>query len=160
METIRPFLWFDGKAQEAVDFYVSIFPGSKILETVSGPEGSVVGLTFQLLDRTFMALNGGPHFTFTPAISMFVPCQTQDEIDTLWVKLTEGGTAQQCGWLTDRYGVSWQIVPTILGDLLKDQDRQRANRVFKAMMAMRKLDIALLQNAHGQDEAVFSQDGG
>src|SRR5438874_12970103 len=128
MQKIRPFLWFDGKAEEAMNFYVSIFKNSKIVsimrygEAGPGPKGTVMACTFELEGQEFMALNGGPHFTFSPAISFFVNCETQQEVDQLWEKLSAGGQKQNCGWLTDKYGVSWQIVPTILGELLRDQD--------------------------------------
>ncbi len=150
MRSITPFLWFNGKAEEAARFYLSIFPEGEILDTMPGPGGSVLGVTFRLLGQTFTALNGGPQFSFTPAISFFVSCDTQEEIDRLWASLLEGGAAQQCGWLTDRYGLSWQIVPAALGEMLRDQDRPRAARVFQAMLGMVKLDIAQLQAAREQ----------
>ena len=150
MRSITPCLWFDGKAEEAVRFYQSIFPENAVVDTIPGSKGSTLGLTFRLLGREFMALNGGPQYSFTPAISFFVPCETQTEIDDLWVKLSEGGTEQRCGWLTDKFGVSWQIVPTLLGDMLRDNDRPRAKRVFDAMLTMVKLDIETLRNAYEQ----------
>jgi predicted 3-demethylubiquinone-9 3-methyltransferase (glyoxalase superfamily) len=156
MQKIVPFLWFDGKAEEAMKFYTSIFKNSKIGnvmyygEAGPGPKGSVLSATFQLEGVEFTALNGGPAFQFTPAISFFVHCATQAEIDDLWDKLSAGGQIQQCGWLQDRYGVSWQIVPSVLGDMLQDKDRQRANRVMQAMLRMIKLDIAELERAYHQ----------
>ena len=126
MQKITPFLWFDGKAEEAMRFYVSIFKNSKIGKITRygdvgpGPKGTVMSATFQLEGQDFYALNGGPAFTFSPAISFFVNCQTQEEVDELWEKLSEGGTKDRCGWLRDRYGVSWQIIPTVLGELLND----------------------------------------
>jgi predicted 3-demethylubiquinone-9 3-methyltransferase (glyoxalase superfamily) len=153
MQSITPFLWFDGNAEEAMNFYVSIFRDSKI-ESVSrwgevgpGPKGTVMTATFQLAGQRFMALNGGPQFTFTPAISFFVSLETQQEIDELWEKLSEGGSKERCGWLKDRYGLSWQIVPSVLGKLLGDPDPEKAKRVVAAMLQMTKLDIAGLERA-------------
>ena len=153
MQKITPFLWFDGKAEEAMNFYVSIFKNSKV-GTVSrygeagpGAKGTVMSATFQLDGQEFFALNGGPQFTFTPAISFFVNCETQKEIDELWEKLSEGGEKQRCGWLKDKYGLSWQIVPSGLGKLLHDKDAAKAKRVMQAMMQMEKLDINVLQQA-------------
>jgi predicted 3-demethylubiquinone-9 3-methyltransferase (glyoxalase superfamily) len=156
MQKIVPFLWFDGKAEEAMNFYASIFKNSKIGEVTRygkagpGPEGTVMSATFQLEGQQFYALNGGPHFTFTPAISFFVNCETQQEVDELWQKLSEGGEIQQCGWLRDKYGLSWQIIPTILGKLLKDKDAAKAQRVMQAMLQMKKIDIARLKQAYDQ----------
>jgi predicted 3-demethylubiquinone-9 3-methyltransferase (glyoxalase superfamily) len=154
MQKITPFLWFDDKAEEAVNFYTSIFKNSKI-ETVSrygedsaGPGGKVMSVTFQLEGQEFMALNGGPVFTFSQAISFFVHCETQEEVDELWEKLSEGGEQQQCAWLKDKYGVTWQIVPTVLGKLLADPDPEKSSRVMKAMLQMNKIDIALLRQAY------------
>ncbi|HZG13908.1 MAG TPA: VOC family protein [Candidatus Bathyarchaeia archaeon] len=154
MQKINPFLWFDGNAEEAMNFYTSIFKNSKI-ESVTrygeegpGPKGAVMSGTFQLEGQTFMALNGGPHFTFSPAISFFVNCETQHEVDELWEKLSEGGQKQRCGWLTDKFGVSWQIIPTILGEMLQDQDAGKAENVMKAMLQMDKIDIGKLQEAY------------
>jgi predicted 3-demethylubiquinone-9 3-methyltransferase (glyoxalase superfamily) len=155
MQKITPFLWFDGKAEEAMDFYTSIFENSRVInvtrygEAGPGPKGTVMSATFELLGREFIALNGGPHFSFTPAISFFVTCKTQAEVDTLWEKLVAGGKPQRCGWLTDKYGLSWQIVPAILGELLQDKDAEKSSRVMKAMSAMVKLDIAGLERAYG-----------
>jgi len=153
MQSITPFLWFDGKAEEAANFYVSNFKNSKVLsvsrygEAGPGPKGSAMSVTFQLNGQDFLALNGGPQFKFTPAISFFVNCETQQEVDELWEKLSAGGTKQQCGWLQDKYGLSWQIVPSILGKLLQGEDRERAKRVMQAMLKMEKLDIKGLEQA-------------
>jgi predicted 3-demethylubiquinone-9 3-methyltransferase (glyoxalase superfamily) len=154
MSKITPFLWFDGKAEEAMAFYMSIFPDSKIIgirrygAAGPGPEGSVMTANFQLLGQEFIALNGGPVFKFTPAISFLVACRTQAEIDELWDRLVAGGAPVQCGWLTDRYGLSWQIVPTRLDELLQDEDAEKAARAMAAMLGMVKLDIAALERAH------------
>jgi predicted 3-demethylubiquinone-9 3-methyltransferase (glyoxalase superfamily) len=156
MPQITPFLWFDGKAEEATDFYLSIFPDAKVVDVMRttevgpGPAGAVMGITFELEGQRFIALNGGPQFSFTPAISMFVTCETQREVDALWDRLSAGGEAQQCGWLKDRYGLSWQIVPAVLKDMLQDKDRARASRVMQALMTMGKIDIARLQQAQRQ----------
>src|SRR2546427_4645081 len=154
MQKIVPFLWFDGKAEEAMNFYVSIFKNSKVVtvtrygEAGPGPKGTVMSVTFQLEGQDFYALNGGPQFSFTPAISFFVNCETQRELDELWEKLSAGGSKEQCGWLTDKFGLSWQIVPTALGKLLGDTDPQKANRGMKAMLQMKKLDIQGFQQAY------------
>ena len=150
MQKITPFLWFNGNAEAAVRFYVSIFRNSKILSTMPGPDGTVMGLSFQLEGQEFKALNGGPQYSFTPAISLFVSCETQSEVDALWGKLLDGGAEDACGWLRDRYGLSWQIIPTALGRLLGDPDRARAGRAMQAMLQMRKIDIAKLQQAFDQ----------
>ena len=153
MQTITPFLWFDGKAEEAMKFYVSIFKNSRTGsisrygDAGPGPKGSVMSATFELDGQEFFALNGGPAFTFSPAISFFVNCETQDEVDELWEKLSAGGKKQRCGWLQDKYGVSWQIVPSILGKLLQDKNAGKSTRVMKAMMQMEKLDIRGLEQA-------------
>ena len=153
---ITPFLWFNNNAEEAATFYTSIFNNSKILETSRytdagpGPKGSVMSVIFQLEGQQFYALNGGPHFSFTPAISLFVDCQTQEEVDTLWNKLLEGGKPNQCGWLTDKFGLSWQIIPTALTKLLHDKDPQKSNRVMQAMLKMIKIDINQLKQAYDQ----------
>lgn len=147
MQKITTFLWFDGKAEEAADFYVSIFKNSKVLSTM-GPKGKAMGVTFQLEGQQFMSLNGGPQYTFTPAISLFVSCETQAEVDELWGKLTDGGGEEQCGWLKDKYGLSWQIIPTTLGRLLGDKDPVKANRVLQAMLQMKKIDSTRLQQAY------------
>ena len=156
MRKITPCLWFDGKAEEAVTFYTSIFKNSKLTNVMRygdagpGKKGTVLTATFELDGQEFIALNGGPTFTFSPAISFFVKCGTQDEVDDFWAKLLEGGTPQQCGWLTDKFGVAWQIVPTILGEMLQDKDAEKANRVMQAMLKMVKLDIKLLKQAYEQ----------
>jgi len=154
MQKITPFLWFDGKAEEAANFYVSIFKNSKIVrvsrvgEGGPGPKGSAMSASFQLEGQDFIALNGGPQFTFTPAISLYVNCETQAEIDDLWEKLSAGGEPGRCGWLKDKYGVSWQIIPSILGKLLGDPDPAKSKRALSAMLQMNKLDIHVLQQAH------------
>ena len=154
MQRITPFLWFDDKAEEAASFYASIFKDSKVLSVSRYPEGSplpagtVMTVTFQLEGQEFTALNGGPGFDFSPAISLAVDCKTQQEVDELWAKLTEGGEEGQCGWLTDRYGLSWQIVPTALTEMLGDPDPAKAGRVMKAMLQMKKIDTAGLRQAY------------
>ena len=149
MQKITPFLWFNGDAEAAAEFYVSIFKNSKVL-SVSGPKGKAMSVTFQLENQTFYALNGGPKYTFTPAISLFVSCETQQEVDELWQKLTAGGSEDQCGWLKDKFGLSWQIIPTVLGSMLTDQDPKKANAAMQAMLKMKKLDIAGLRQAYAQ----------
>jgi predicted 3-demethylubiquinone-9 3-methyltransferase (glyoxalase superfamily) len=154
MQKITPFLWFDNQAEEAVNFYTSIFKNSKVGnvtrygEAGPGPAGSVLTASFELEGLEFTALNGGPHFKFTEAISLHVSCESQEEVDYYWEKLSDGGQIQQCGWLKDRFGMSWQIVPTALHRLLNDPDPQKANRVMHAMLQMKKLDIAGLQKAY------------
>lgn len=147
MQKVRPFLWYDGQAEEAATFYTSLFADAEILERSPAGSGTVQSVTFRLAGQEYIAFNGGPHFTFTPAFSLFVTCDTQDEIDEYWAKLVAGGKPSRCGWLVDRFGVSWQIVPRDLGDLLQDPDRERAGRAFQAMMGMVKLDIAALRRA-------------
>jgi predicted 3-demethylubiquinone-9 3-methyltransferase (glyoxalase superfamily) len=153
-QKITPFLWYDGDAEEAVDHYVSIFGDAKVLSVVRcgdvgpGPKGSVLTIQFQLEGQQFVALNGGPQFRFTEAISLMVNCTTQAEIDALWSKLTDGGEESQCGWLKDRFGLSWQITPAKLLDMLRDPDPARAARVMQAMLPMRKLDLARLEAAY------------
>ena len=147
MQRITPFLWFDGNAEEAMKFYVSIFKNSKIVSTMAGPDGKVMTGTFELEGQRFMALNGGPQYTFSEAISLFVSCETQAEVDELWSKLTDGGSESQCGWLKDKFGLSWQIIPSALGRLLGDKDRAKAGRAMQAMLQMKKIDIAKLQQA-------------
>lgn len=153
MQKITPFLWYNGQAEEAMNFYVSIFKNSKIGrvsrygDAGPGAKGTVMSATFQLDGQEFMALNGGPQFTFSPAISFFVSCETQDEVDDLWEKLSAGGRRDRCGWLQDKYGVSWQIIPSVLGRLLSDKDAEKSQRVMKAMLQMDKLDIKRLQEA-------------
>ncbi len=156
MKKITPFLWFDSNAEEAMNFYVSIFKNSKILsvarygETGPGPAGSVMTATFQLDGQEFMALNGGPHFKFTEAISLFVNCETQEEVDELWEKLSPGAQEKRCGWLKDKFGLSWQIIPKALGVMLHDKDPEKSKRVMKAMLQMDKIDIAGLRQAYEQ----------
>jgi len=156
MQKITPFLWFDGKAEEAMNFYVAIFRNSKILsvtrygEAGPGPKGTVMAVTFQLDGQEFFALNGGPQFTFSPAISFLVTRETQPEIDELWEKLSEGGEKGRCGWLKDKYGLSWQVIPSVLGKLLHDKDSEKAKRVRNAMLQMNKIDIKGLQQAYDQ----------
>jgi len=148
VQKITTFLWFDGNAEEAMKFYVSIFKNSKIQSTMPGPDGKVITGTFQLEGQQFMALNGGPQYKFTEAISLFVNCETQAEVDELWNKLTQGGAESQCGWLKDKFGLSWQIIPSALGRLLGDKDRAKAGRAMQAMLQMKKIDIAKLQQAY------------
>jgi len=154
MQKITPFLWFDHQAEEAANFYTSVFKNSKILnisrygEGGPGPEGTVMTVTFQLNGQEFTALNGGPIFKFTEAISFFVHCETQEEVDELWEKLSEGGEEGQCGWLKDKYGVSWQIIPTALMEMLQDKDAERSKRVMEAMLQMRRIDIRALRQAY------------
>ena len=156
MQKITPFLWFNDQAEEAMNFYTAIFKNSKIGsvsrygEGGPGKPGSVMTATFELDGQEFMALNGGPLFTFSEAISFFVNCETQAEVDELWEKLTEGGEESQCGWLKDKYGLSWQIVPSALGELLNDPDAEKARRVMNAMLQMKKIDIAGLRSAYEQ----------
>jgi predicted 3-demethylubiquinone-9 3-methyltransferase (glyoxalase superfamily) len=153
MQKITPFLWFDDKAEEAANFYVSIFKNSKIGsvtrygEAGPGPKGTVMIVNFQLDGQEFTALNGGPLFKFTEAISLFVNCETQEEVDELWEKLSAGGTKSRCGWLKDKYGLSWQIIPTALGRLMSHPDREKSARVMKAMLQMDKIDIRRLEQA-------------
>ena len=160
MQKITPFLWFNTQAEEAVKFYISIFKNSRIVDVarygeagaeVSGrPKGSVMTVQFQLEGQEFVALNGGPHFQFTEAISFVVNCKTQREVDTFWEKLSAGGKKGQCGWLKDQYGVSWQIVPTVLVELLQDKDAGKSQRVMQAMLQMTKIDIETLRRAYEQ----------
>lgn len=154
MQTVSTCLWFDNQAQEATAFYISIFPNSRIIDTkyylegAPRPAGSVLTVQFTLDGTEFVALNGGPHFKFSPAVSLVAYCDTQQEVDTLWDKLSEGGQKGQCGWLTDRYGVSWQIVPRALLKLLNTSDSAASQRAFAAMMKMTKLDVAAMQRAY------------
>jgi predicted 3-demethylubiquinone-9 3-methyltransferase (glyoxalase superfamily) len=156
IQLITPFLWFDHQAEEAVAFYVSIFKNSKI-DTVTrygeagpGLKGSAMTVAFELDGQRFVALNGGPHYKFTPAISFVVNCQNQQEVDQYWERLSAEGGIVECGWVTDKYGVSWQVVPTVLFELLQDKDPERTQRVMKAMFQMKKLDIAGLEKAYHQ----------
>lgn len=149
VQKITPFLWFDGQAEEAATFYTSLFPGSEILDVRrSGAAGRAVSITFRLAGQDYIALNGGPQFTFSPAISLFISCDSQAEVDALWDKLSEGGTPRRCGWVDDRFGVTWQVVPRLLGVLMRGPEPARAKRVFDAMMTMTKFDIASLQRAY------------
>ncbi|MGA9187183.1 MAG: VOC family protein [Methanosarcina sp.] len=156
MQKITPFLWFDDKAEEAMNFYTSIFKNSKIVsimrygEAGPGPKGTVMSATFQLDGQEFIALNGGPEFTFSPAISFFVNCETQEEVDELWQKLQEDGEKQRIGWLKDKYGVSWQIIPSVLGEMLQDKDPEKSKKVMEAMLKMDKIDINTLKQAYEQ----------
>lgn len=147
---ITPMLWFDGQAEEAAEKYVAIFPDSSIGDVSRQPDGSVLAVEFTLSGHTFTALNGGPMFKFTPAISFVIDCHTQEEVDHYWEALREGGApeAQQCGWLADRFGVSWQVVPRQLMEYLGDPDREKADRTMQAMLKMKKLDIEGLRLAH------------
>ena len=152
-QKITPFLWFDDQAEEATNFYVSIFKNSEVLsinragDAGSGTAGTVVSTTFRLDGQELMALTAGPQFKFTEAISLFIDCDSQEEVDELWEKLSEGGEPGRCGWLKDKFGLSWQVIPSVLGELLQDQDRERANRVMQAMLQMTKIDIGRLQEA-------------
>lgn len=153
MQRITPFLWFEYQAEEAVSFYTSVFKNSKVKnvsrygETGPGPKGTVMTINFELDGQEFMALNGGPEFKFTEAISFVVNCKNQDEVDHYWERLSEGGQKIECGWLKDRYGLAWQVTPTILGELLTDKDAAKRERVMKAMLQMKKIDIEELKNA-------------
>jgi predicted 3-demethylubiquinone-9 3-methyltransferase (glyoxalase superfamily) len=154
-QRISPFLWFDGQAEDAARFYISIFRNSKILKTARygeagpGPKGTVMTVKFQLDGQEFIALNGGPHFQFSEAISFSIDCETQQEIDDYWQKLSAGGEEGPCGWLKDKFGVSWQVNPTILDEMLSDPDPQKAARVMQAMLKMKKMNIADLERAYG-----------
>jgi predicted 3-demethylubiquinone-9 3-methyltransferase (glyoxalase superfamily) len=156
MQKITPFLWFNDNAEEAIHFYNSIFKNSKTVSVTRygeggpAPKGTLMSATFELEGQTFMALNGGPQFNFTPAVSFFVNCETQEEVDELWEKLTEGGKEGRCGWLEDKYGVSWQIIPSILGEMLQDEDAGKAKNVMEAMLQMNKIDIKALKQAYGK----------
>jgi len=153
VQKITPFLWFDGKAEEAARFYTSIFKNSKMLsisrycEAGPRPKGSAMTVAFELDGEKFIALNGGPHYTFSPAVSFVVNCETQQEVDHYWERLSEGGEKIRCGWLKDKYGLSWQIVPTVLPELLQDKDPEKRKRVMEAMLKMIKLDIEQLKRA-------------
>jgi len=148
MSKITPFLWFDNQAEEAMNFYVSIFPNSEALQVSRSGDGQVFTVSFRLDGQEFTALNGGPKFPFTEAISFFVNCETQADVDELWEKLSAGGEEGPCGWLKDRFGLSWQIIPSALGRLLGDQDPQKAKRVMDAMLQMSKIDVAGLERAY------------
>ncbi|MCC6455802.1 MAG: VOC family protein [Caldilineaceae bacterium] len=149
MQKITPFLWFDNQAEEAMNFYLSIFKNSKVLSVNrAGEGGPVISVAFELDGQEFMALNAGPQFKFTEAISFFVNCETQQEVDELWAKLTAGGEEGRCGWLKDKYGLSWQIIPTVLGEMLGDRDPEKAKRAMDAMLQMNKIDTATLKRAY------------
>ena len=154
MQKVKPFLWFNGNLEEAMNFYMSVFKNAKIISAdrwgEPGPDGKpkVKSGTFEIEGQTFMALDGGPHYKLSPAFSIFVGCETQAEIDELWDKLTEGGQELRCGWLTDKFGVSWQIIPSVLGKLLHGQVREKSGRAMQAMLQMQKIDIAALQKAY------------
>ena len=160
MQKITPCLWFDDQAEEAVKFYVSVFKNSKVgkiarygeagAEVSGRPKGSVMTMTFQLDGQAFMALNGGPQFKFTEAISLVVHCTTQEEVDQMWEKLSAGGEKGVCGWLKDKYGLSWQLVPTVVEEMFQDKDTEKTERVMKALLQMKKLDIKKLQQAYAQ----------
>lgn len=154
MQKITPFLWYNNQAEEAANFYVSLFNNSQITSIARygdagpGPKGSVMIVTFQLEGQNFTALNGGPHFKFTPAVSLYVDCETQEEVDQLWEKLSEGGRKDRCGWLQDKYGLSWQIIPRALQQLMSDPDPKKSSSVMQAMLQMDKIDISELKRAH------------
>ena len=148
MQKVTPFLWFDDKAEEATHFYVSLFRNATIENISRSSDGKVMSTSFQLDGQRFLALNGGPHFKFTEAVSLYVNCETQAEVDELWERLSEGGQKQRCGWLKDRYGLSWQIIPSTLNTLLQDKDAAKSSKVMQAMLKMEKLDIAGLQQAY------------
>jgi len=157
MQKITPFLWFDDKAEEAANFYVSIFKNSRVGrvtrygEGAPGPKGKVMSVTFELDGQEFYALNGGPRFSFKPAISFFVNCETQQEVDELWRNLSAGGEESRCGWLKDKYVLSWQIIPSVLGRMVQDKDSKKAKRVMEAMLQMGKIDINRLQQAYDKE---------
>ncbi|WP_128543521.1 VOC family protein [Larkinella soli] len=159
MQKITPFLWFDGKVEEAARFYTSIFPHSEIKNLTRAPEGipvpagEVMSATFVLEGQEFMALNGGPQFQFNESVSFFIRCETQEEIDRYWEALSEGGQPGRCGWLKDRYGLSWQVVPTALDEMLKAGDPEKSKRVMQALMQMDKLDMAGLEEAYHLEAA-------
>jgi len=157
VQKITPFLWFDGNAEEAMNLYVSVFKNSKVVsvtrygEAGPGPKGTVMSATFELEGQLFYALNGGPQYKFTPAISLFVSCETQQEVDQLWDKLSAGGHKDRCGWLQDKYGLSWQIIPSMLGKMLGDKNPRKSQSVMKAMLQMDKIDIAKLKQAYEKE---------
>jgi predicted 3-demethylubiquinone-9 3-methyltransferase (glyoxalase superfamily) len=156
VQKIIPFLWFDDQAEEAATFYVSLFKNSKLLNVARygdagpGPKGSAMTVTLELAGQKFIALNGGPLFKFTEAVSFLINCETQEEVDDLWKKLSAGGTESQCGWVKDKYGLSWQVVPTALGEMLQDEDPKKSQRVMQAMLQMGKIDIAKLKQAYNE----------
>ena len=153
MPEITPFLWFDTEGEDAANFYTSVFPNSKIVHVARygpagpRPEGMAMTVSFELDGKKFVALNGGPNFTFNQAVSFLVNCKDQEEVDAYWSKLTDGGEEGPCGWLKDKFGLSWQIIPTALTDLLSDPDREKANRVMQAMMSMKKIEVEALEQA-------------
>ena len=159
MQRITTFLTFNDQAEEAVNFYTSVFENSRIVSTTRygeagpGPKGSLMSANFELAGQQFIALNGGPSFSFAQGISLFVNCETQEEVDRYWERLSEGGEKGPCGWLTDKFGVSWQVVPRILGELLNDEDPEKAKRVMNAMLQMSKLEIKGLRRAYESEEA-------
>jgi predicted 3-demethylubiquinone-9 3-methyltransferase (glyoxalase superfamily) len=154
MKKITPFLWFNGSAEEAMNFYVSVFKNSKILgvtrygDAGPGPKGTVMTANFELNGQEFVALNGGPQYTFSPAVSFVAHCESQQEVDELWGKLSEGGREDMCGWVTDKYGLTWQVVPTALIQMLNDKDARKSKSVMQAMLQMRKIDIPTLKRAY------------
>jgi predicted 3-demethylubiquinone-9 3-methyltransferase (glyoxalase superfamily) len=156
MQKINPFLWFNDQAEDAANFYVSLFEDSKVLnvsrygDAGPGPKGTAMSVTFELAGQRFIALNGGPLFKFSEAISFLIHCETQSEVDDLWDKLSAGGTKSQCGWLKDKYGLSWQVIPTALGEMLQDKDPKKSQRVMQAMLQMDKIDIARLKQAYNE----------
>ncbi len=156
MQKITPFLWFDGRAEEAMNFYTTVFKNAKVGnvsrygEAGPGTKGSVMSATYELEGQQFYALNGGPQFSFTPAVSFYVDCKTQEEVDYYWEKLSEGGRKDRCGWLQDKFGLSWQIVPSILSELLHGMNAEKSQKVMKAMMQMDKLNIQQLKDAYGE----------
>jgi predicted 3-demethylubiquinone-9 3-methyltransferase (glyoxalase superfamily) len=161
VQGITPFLWFDNQAEEATSFYAEVFPNSRILgvtrygEAGPGQAGTVMTVDFELDGRPFVALNGGPEFHFTEAVSFLVHCETQEEVDELWEKLSEGGEKGPCGWLKDRYGLSWQVVPTVLEELIRDPDPEKSRRVIEAMLQMGKIEIEPLRRAYeGREQGV------
>ncbi len=165
MQKIQPCVWFDNNAEEAVNFYTSIIPNSKIVNVARygdagpGPKGQVMTVIFELAGQRFMALNGGPQFKFTEAISLMVKVESQAELDAIWDKLLQGGKAQQCGWLKDKYGLSWQVIPTVLDQMMADQDPEKSKRVMQAILQMVKLDIPTLQAAYEGRASVGAQRG-
>jgi predicted 3-demethylubiquinone-9 3-methyltransferase (glyoxalase superfamily) len=147
MQKITPFLWYNGQVQEAATFYTSVFPNAKVLSTSPGPGGSLMSATLEIEGQQLIIFNGGPTYKLSPAASLYVNCETQEEVDRLWAKLTEGGAESRCGWLEDRFGLSWQIIPSILPKLLQDPDREKAGRAMNSMLTMAKIDIAALERA-------------
>jgi predicted 3-demethylubiquinone-9 3-methyltransferase (glyoxalase superfamily) len=147
MKKITPFLWFNGTVEEAMTLYREVFPGLIVSGTSTGPNGKMMNATFELEGQRFIAFDGGPHYQHTPAFSMYVNCESQAEVDEIWDKLVAGGTATRCGWLQDRFGLSWQVIPSILPKLLGDADRVKANRAMQAMLQMQKIDAAALERA-------------